>query len=291
MSLSDAAEGLKRGTFAQKRPVVITVDDGWYSSKEAIIVPCLQRGFPVTLYVATQVAERGVPVLDVSVNYILWRVGPRRVDVLRGLPPLQVGTYDLADPNIRRQVHDAVIGWLRSLPQRADAVSAALDEFARAIGLGEEVLNLQSRRFSYLDADELRLIAKSGCAIELHGHEHVYPIGRADLLRDDILACRRFLRSIGLSEPRHYCFPSGEFDDLAHGVFQEIGVISGTTCLPGLIDPSAAMSLAYLPRFLDGGNIAHLEFEAEMSGVLHFARTCVRKLQRPPKSAVSAAKA
>lgn len=290
MSLSDAVQGLKQGGFPGKRPVVITVDDGWYSSKAAILAPCLENGFPVTLYVATQVVERGIPVLDVSVNYMLWRLGRRQVEVLPGLTPLAAGLYDLADPDIRRQVYDTVIGWLRGLPPRPDVVSAALDEFARVIGLGAEGLDLQSRRFSYLESEELRHLADRGCAIELHGHEHRYPLGRADLLRDDILACRAFLLASGLPEASHYCFPSGEFDDLAPAVFEAIGVVSGTTCLPGLIDPSRAVSLAYLPRFLDGGSISSLEFEAEMSGVLQAARALVRGLRRPPQAAAVAVK-
>ncbi|OGA99264.1 MAG: hypothetical protein A3E25_16795 [Burkholderiales bacterium RIFCSPHIGHO2_12_FULL_69_20] len=211
-----------------------------------------------------------------TVNYILWRVGRNRVDI-SGLPALTSGSYDLADAETRQHVHDAVIGWLRGLAQQPAEISAALEQFATAIGLAPDALDLQSRRFDYLDTEELRAIALQGCAIELHGHEHRYPVGQPARLRADILACREFLTSIGLPKPLHYCYPSGEFDDHAESVFEELGIASGTTCLPGLVNPKSPGSLGYLPRFLDSESVTDLEFEAEMSGFLEFVRYLAKR--------------
>lgn len=276
ISLSTAVTGLQQGVLDTNLPVVVTLDDGWYSSAEAIIRPCLRRGLPVTLYLASQVAQRKTPVLDVTVHYSLWRVAPVTI-TLRDFSPAVDGVYDLGRLHVRRQLGEKVVAWLRSLPQYPAELSTELERFATAIGLDGTVLNLASRRFSYLDADELRQLASEGLAIELHGHSHHYPLGRPDLLRVDILACRDFVVSIGLPRPHHYCFPSGDFDDHASKIFDELGIESGTTCLPGLIDPAQKISLAFLPRFLDGGSISKIEFEAEMSGLLDLLRKIFRK--------------
>ena len=76
----------------------------------------------------------------------------------------------------------------------------------------------------------------------------------------------------GLPEPRHYCYPSGDYDHNAHAALQEIGDRSATTCLPGLIDTATGRDVSYLPRFLDGERIHALEFEAEMSGFSDFLK-------------------
>lgn len=282
VSLDDAVNGLRRGHIGKDWPVVITVDDGWYSSRSHIIEPSLRQGFPITLYVASRVAELGLPVIDVVVNYIIWRASGRCVEI-SGFSPLPDGVYDLMDTSSHSRIASAVIDWLRGLPQYSNELSEGLRQFAAMLGVDSDMLNLQSRRFSYLMPAELREIASMGCAIELHGHAHWYPENAPDLLRKDIEACRDFLLSCGLPRPAHYCFPSGSFDHHAVAVFDELGVRSGTTCLPGLVDPYRPNSLCFLPRFLDGGGISKLEFEAEMSGFLEFVRSFVK---RPAKNFV-----
>ena len=81
----------------------------------------------------------------------------------------------------------------------------------------------------------------------------------------------------GLPVPRHYCYPSGAYDGGAAATLCAVGVHTATTCLPGLVRADDADGRFFLPRFLDGGNVEMIEFEAEMSGVLEFARMLARR--------------
>jgi hypothetical protein len=62
---------------------------------------------------------------------------------------------------------------------------------------------------------------------------------------------------------------------------QQTDVTTATTCVPGLVDLSSAKQRYYLPRFLDGGSIAMIEFEAEMSGVLAMIRKLTKRTADP----------
>ncbi len=131
---------------------------------------------------------------------------------------------------------------------------------------------MSSRRFDFVNLEELTQLAHQGWSIELHGHAHRYPIGKPEELNSDILKCGKEIRDAGLPEARHYCYPSGDFDDVAHLLLSKLGVKSGTTCAPGLIQHADDKQKFYLSRFLDGKNISPLEFESEMSGFSDFLR-------------------
>ena len=70
---------------------------------------------------------------------------------------------------------------------------------------------------------------------------------------------------------------SGAFDAGAPAVMKAAGVATATTCVPGLVKPGDRDTRFFLPRFLDGGDVSMIEFEAEMSGVLQLLRTLTRR--------------
>jgi peptidoglycan/xylan/chitin deacetylase (PgdA/CDA1 family) len=271
LTLGEAVDAIKNGASDVKLPIVITVDDGWYSSKADIIEPALASGFPVTLYVATEVLQNASPVIDVAVNYIIWRAHRTSI-VIRGLGSPVDGPYDLSDSAARNALASRAIEWISTVKAIPGAAGKAMESFSQALGLSSEELALHSRRFHYMTAAELHAVAQQGCAVELHGHGHFYPMGRPDLLRADIEQCRNILVSLGFATPRHYCFPSGEHDGHAAAVLQALQIDSGTTCSPALVRTGGRVSTAYLPRYLDGGNVSMLEFQAMVSGFDHVLR-------------------
>jgi peptidoglycan/xylan/chitin deacetylase (PgdA/CDA1 family) len=144
------------------------------------------------------------------------------------------------------------------------------------VGVSPEALALNSRRFGYLTRPELLHAAEQGCAIELHGHAHHYPLGDAAALRADVRACADTIRALGLPPARHYCYPSGVHDATAAEVLPGMGVISATTCHAS---QGSRPDRYRLPRFLDGEDVSTLEFEAELSGVLHMLRVVRQVVQ------------
>lgn len=261
---------------------VITFDDGWHSTGSELLPLLAERGMPSTLYLCTQHFLEGWPVLNVATRYLLWKAVHQRVE-LAGFGVEVDGKHDLASPIARERLAQAFVGSQAPLLRDGEAVRAALERLAAAVGVSADALALASRRFSYMTADELLAAGATGCAIELHGHEHRYPRGAPELFRADLRRCEEVIVGLGLPRPHHYCYPSGAFDESAAAVLAERQIISATTCLPGLVGENAPPRAYYLPRFLDGESIHPLEFEAEMSGFADFLRRCVNVVRQPAR--------
>ena len=263
---------------ARRQPLetVITFDDGWYSTAATLLPLLAERRLPSTLYLCTQHYLEGWPVLAVTIRYILWKSARRSIRI-DGFGADVDGEHDLGQPGARDKLARSLFANMAAAAQDRTAVCAALERLAACAGIEPAALDLYSRRFEYMTADELRAAAASGCAIELHGHVHDYPTGDPERFRADLARCDEVIREAGLPVPRHYCYPSGAFDGGAAAVLEERSVVSATTCVPGLVDGVDAPQRYYLPRFLDGENIHPLEFQAELSGFSEFLRKLLKR--------------
>lgn len=259
-------------------PVAVTLDDGWYSSWHDLLPLLAEYGHRPALYLHTEAYQAGAPILAVSLRYLLWKAGPKQV-LVRGIDPAVDGACDLADPAQRRHLLGAAEAWLARQP-RAELASC-LERLGSALGVAPAQLDLASRRFSYMTAEELRAASAGGCSIELHGHLHEYVPGQAARNRANLEQCREVIEAAGLPHPTHYCYPSGAFDAGAAAVMRAAGVATATTCVPGLVKLKDADTRFFLPRFLDGGDVSMIEFEAEMSGVLELLRTLTGRGDMP----------
>jgi len=277
VSLDQAARSPATGR--RRLETVITFDDGWYSTGQALLPVLAERGIPSTLYLCTQHYLEGWPVLNVTARYLAWKA-PRKTITLSGFGPGVDGTHALADAAAREKLARAFVAALAPHADSRSTVCGALERLGAALGVDAATLALDSRRFEYMRPEEVRQAAASGCAIELHGHQHVYPLGDPERFRADLQRCDEVITGIGLPKPRHYCYPSGSYDAGAATVLAERDIASATTCVPGLARDTAAPAVYYLPRFLDGESIHPLEFEAEMSGFADFLRRCVGVLKR-----------
>ena len=250
-------------------PVAVTLDDGWYSSWHDLLPLLADYGHRPALYLHTEAFQAGAPIVAVALRYLLWKAGTKAVVVQR-IDPAVDGTYNLADATQRRCLCRAAEAWLACQP-RAE-LAQCLERLGSALGVTPPQLDLASRRFSYMTADELRAAAAGGCSIELHGHVHEYMPGQDARNRKNIERCREVIETAGLPRPAHYCYPSGAFDAGAAAVMEAAGVATATTCVPGLVKPGGPDRRFFLPRFLDGGDVSMIEFEAEMSGMLELLR-------------------
>jgi peptidoglycan/xylan/chitin deacetylase (PgdA/CDA1 family) len=254
---------------------VITFDDGWYSTGSKLLPVLAEMGLPSTLYLCTKHFNEGWPVLAVSVRYVLWKSSRTAVD-LAALYPQIDGEQDITTLGARDRLARHIVPLIEQTCANRDEVCAALVQLGRAVGVDDAELQLQSRRFDYMSTEELLAAAGSGCSIELHGHVHEYPAGDPSAFRKDLEQCSEAITSAGLPKPRHYCYPSGSYDAAATVVLSELQVASATTCKPGLVRSRDNALLHYLPRFLDGGNVHPLEFEAELSGFSDLMRRALR---------------
>lgn len=267
-----AANALDGGVDAGRLPTVITFDDGWHSTATELVPILAEQGLPSTLYLSTDDFLRGWPILAVVVNYMIWKSALRQVEIRNLGEPID-GDHRLDEPRARNLFVRRSHRWLTAQPATRSSVIERIHRLVESMGLRVSDMALETRRFDYLSNDELRELARCGCAVEMHGHEHRYPKGDPEVFAEDLAACCDAIVQFGLPKPRHYCYPSGNFDDAAATVLERFGVHSATTCIPGLISRANGNAQRHaLPRFLDGEHIDMLVFEAEMSGFADLLR-------------------
>jgi hypothetical protein len=268
-SLEDAVGMLRSPTKRPALPTVLTFDDGWYSTFASLHPVVARHGVPATLYLSTGYFVAEAPNVEVVLSYLL-RQARTPTFVLSGLDASVDGPYDIRAAAERRRFTETLTAWLsRAGGDRARSYRE-LEQVASSMGVTREALGLDSRRFDFVSAGELREMAAQGWAVELHGHVHRYP-GVAGI-QSDLARCTAEIEAVGLPTPRHYCYPSGDHDDQAHRGLAACGAVSATTCIPGLVGHATAESVFYLPRFLDGDAIHPLVFESEASGFSDFIR-------------------
>lgn len=274
--LSLAVEALDGSGDAGQLPVVVTFDDGWHSTATQLIPVMAENALPSTLYLCTSHFEEGWPVLMVTVNYMIWKAERKQVDVTGLGQPID-GRYDLDDAADRDLFVRQSCQWLARPPARRSEIVERVHALAKELGLDRDDMDLSSHRFDYMSRDELLSLPELRCGVELHGHRHFYPAGNQVAFAADLAACRAVIVGLGLPEPRHYCYPSGSFDQEAEATLKRSGVRSATTCIPGLVALTSRRSQAFfLPRFLDGDRISTLVFEAELSGFADMLRRVLR---------------
>lgn len=271
----DDAVGMLRTTARRPvLPTVLTFDDGWYSTYANLHPVISRHGVPATLYLSTGYFVAEMPNLVVVLNYLLRKTRLRSF-VLSGLDVSLDGPYEIHTVGERQRFADKMNAWLSRSGGTRERSYRELEQIASSMGVPREALDLTSRRFDFVSASELREMAAQGWTIELHGHVHRYPGGAE--IQADLAACAAEIRRAGLPAPKHYCYPSGDHDGNAHRWLAASGVVSATTCIPGLIGQASAESIFYLPRFLDGDAIHPLVFESEASGFSDFLRRVGRR--------------
>ena len=89
-------------------------------------------------------------------------------------------------------------------------------------------------------------------------------------VRDEILKNKQAIKPLVRHALEHLCYPSGLYTPSQWPWLEKLGIKSATTCKSGLNEKRTCP--LELRRFLDGENIEHIVFEAELFGVLEIAR-------------------
>jgi peptidoglycan/xylan/chitin deacetylase (PgdA/CDA1 family) len=240
LPLGEAVERLAARDLPEAA-VVITIDDGWASTFTHMLPVLEALGLPATLYATTWYSGRDLPVVNVAAAYLVAASGRRDVDpaaVAAGIDTLPVG-------------------------QRL----AALRAFGAGLGVDEAWL--ESRQFNIMSADELGEAQRRGLDVQLHTHRHIDIAAEVEALPREIEENRDFLRAATGDRPLvHFCNPSGSDHPRARALLAAAGIASATRVEEGL-NPPGVDPLA-LRRFLDGRRIGDVEFDAYLSGTLHF---------------------
>lgn len=260
LPLTSALTKLYDGTLPQKS-VVITVDDGNYDFY-AKALPLLQKyEFPATVYLTTYYCDHSLPLFNHICSYMLWKCRGRVIPAA-GLID-SISELDLRRPETLSHAYKSLL--LSAERQRLSVKSK--DEFARRLA---DVLSLDYDEFLCLrllqrmNPTEVAAVAAAGIDIQLHTHRHRTP-REWPLFREEIEENRCRIMGMTKRNPNHFCYPSGVYKSEFFPWLTNMGIVSATTCIPGLASPEINPLL--LPRVLDGTDVSPIEFEGWASGL------------------------
>lgn len=251
ISLNEAVAALRGEGTVPPDCVVITIDDGWYSTYAHMVPALMRHGMHATVYCDTKNLLSNLPIPHVMARYLRKIYAPHA-----GLSPLAEDAFS------------------RAIDLRLDAdrrYSAAL-EFADSLKLDGSSY-VTRRAFSYMTENEVMQASREGFAIELHTHSHSLADFSFAKVREEVSLNREVLGRLLNVPPthfRHLCYPSGILPPDGDEPFRHLGIVSATTIRPGIAYPG--VDLLLLPRIMDGDHLSELEFEAELCGVGDFLR-------------------
>lgn len=285
LGLEEALARRAQGTLPAL-PVVITVDDGWVGSARHMFPLLRELGLPATLYVPTAYVLQEEPVTGVMLDYLLWK-SPRRLLSLEQVDPGLRGSLDLRAPGERERLRQRVSALLAAAthPEQRRGVWVRLGQ-----ALEVDYAALAGRGLcTVLSAPELAAAAAEGIDLQLHSHLHDMPEDPQRLLLD-LESNRAHLAALTSRPLRHFCYPSGVCSPEAAETLAGAGVVSATTCVPGLLSSTGDPMLA--PRLLDRDDFSQVEFQAELSGFKEVLRGLLgrgRRVRRPGAPAAASA--
>lgn len=260
LPLEEGLRHLAVGTLPE-RAVSLTFDDGMYNFHKKALPLLSSYGFPSTVYLATYYSNVNRPVFSFALPYALWKGRLHTLSLRKFIPGEQ--EYDLESAAARSAVAKAVELYVAQ--REFDA--AAKDEFLASIAarIGVDWGSVVERGIQRLmTPEEVRDATQHRVSIELHTHRHRTPDDRALFLRE-ITDNRQAIEAITGCKPVHFCYPSGEYRLSWQDWLRESGIVSATTCDPGIAEPRSDPLL--LPRFVDSEGVSQEEFGAWVSGV------------------------
>lgn len=254
--LNHAIDGLSGKKSLPPNALVITIDDGWYSTCQHMLPALQSHGMPVTIYCDTAHLCTSGLIPHVAAMYFL------------KLADLQ------SDQSYRRSALELPLASVatdrsRSYAERLDAT----EKLAKLLNIDFD-RTINDRTFHYMTPTELIEAAKnSDLSIELHTHNHTMRDWSSSAIEQEIALNRSTLAEI-LKRPtasfQHFCYPSGEYTSDAAEIVKTLKIKSATTTKQGIAVPGA--SLFTLPRICDNEMLTELEFEAELSGFADWMR-------------------
>lgn len=266
LSLTDALTKRQLGTLPAKA-VVLTFDDGWYSTKKLAAPVLNEMQFPYTIYVTSYYVEKRLPVLNVLLRYVFYKTNAGFINTAE-LGFTSSERLTLASKADKDKCFELTL-------ERFSALSDSNERYQYVLAIANKLnvdltSQLESGCFRLMTANELEMLSADGADLQLHTHKHNVDLAKLELLEPDIIENKQFLINYSNAVAKHFCYPSGVHNGQTAAILANVGIESATTCIPGFVTKNT--NCYYLPRFLDGENISQLLFEAEVCGVLEFFR-------------------
>ncbi|MGO9863880.1 MAG: polysaccharide deacetylase family protein [Terriglobales bacterium] len=242
------------------RSVVLTFDDGTYDFYKNVCPVLKEFGYPATVYLATYWMTLQLPVVPGAWSYMLWKKRDSVIDASSLFD--QSVTFDLRTPEGRTEA----LTQLRARADSLDLDGVRRDAMSRQLAdlLGFDYQEFYSKRIiQLLRPDEVKAVASSSVAVELHTHHHRTAKDRETYI-GELQENRRQINGMLGSNPIHFCYPSGNHKPEHLPWLREAGVVSATTCVPGIV--SVSTNPLQMPRLVDTSSLSDVQFEGWLAG-------------------------
>ncbi len=259
LPLGEALERLYKDKLPD-RAVAITFDDGFYDFFRHAKPILSEFQFPATLYLTTYYCGRRIPIVNLALDYLIWKSGENAMAFPEQGITQQVDVRDWAD---RMALVQKLMAWCESQRLTTDQKDDFARQVANRLSIDYDAL-LRSRMLQIMTPEEAVEVHRAGVDIQLHTHRHRTPADR-DLFVREIRDNRERIGAITGKRATHFCYPSGRYDSLFFPWLRECGVQSATTCVRGFAESHTDPFL--LPRVLDDSNMEAVEFEGVVSGL------------------------
>jgi hypothetical protein len=177
----------------------------------------------------------------------------------QGMPePMPIRTYQE-----RQSVVWKLVEWAGNHGLKTVEKDQMARDLARTLGVDYDLL-LNRRMLQIMSPDEARQTFAAGVDLQLHTHRHRTPRDK-NLFQNEIRDNSEYIQRLTGKAPVHFCYPSGDTCPDFLPWLAGMGVISATTCEPGLA--TAQSNHLLLPRFLDDSSVDLLRFQSFVAGV------------------------
>ncbi len=260
LPLDEAMERLAKNSLPAKS-VAITFDDG-FADFSLRALPALKKyRFPATVYLTTWYSLRNKPLVNLAIPYMLWKQRDRAI----GAAP-QFG-WD-RPPDLRTEIGRtaaaiSILQFVQDKNMSSADQFALLEQIAETVGFNYQSL-VANHMLRIMTPEEAARVASEGVTLELHTHRHRTPED-PDLFIREIQENREHIQAISGTNPVHFCYPSGVHRPAMLPLLRQCGVLTATTCVPGLADQNTEPLL--VPRMLDFDNRTQESFEGWLCGV------------------------
>lgn len=260
LDLGEAVAHLHAGTLPSSS-VVITFDDGFYDFVKFGLPLLNEFRMPSTLYLTTHYCDYRVPVINLALDYLLWKSKRGSVALPEyGLPE----AMPIRNYGERQVVVWKLVAWANDNGLKTSEKDHIAGSLAQTLGIDYGSL-LQRRMLQIMSSGEARQTFEAGVDLQLHTHRHRTPRDKT-LFQREITDNRNFIQNVTGKKPVHFCYPSGDYHLQFLPWLTELGVETATTCERGLAKASSQDLL--LPRFLDDSSVDLIRFQSFVAGVL-----------------------
>lgn len=265
ISLAEAKRHLQ-GEVVYEYPVVITIDDGWYRSVVDML-PILERyQFHCTLYVTTYYVSHQISVVNVILQYMLWKTNVDHFTLVLGKK-----YYNISGS--QREIVSAVESIM--VDKSDEEKEAIIYELARVLGVDRKVIDL--KLFQNASPEDLRKAYQSPYVdFQLHTHVHSLPNDETSI-RNQITKNKTLLESILQcpGEINDFCYPSGLWHPSQIPYLESLAIETATTLDEGLNAVGDHLLKLNRNLIMDNRSLTHTKLT--MSGTLDFIRRMTSK--------------